>query len=342
MFIVPKLDIMRVFESSSQPCYFLNKDWEFEFINKAAEPFMEKTKSELIGTNIWDSLPKYIDSDVYKLYHKVNDEQSPQVMKIVTEYSKRHLEVNVLPNLNGIFVIFIDITERKESEKKKQYYDKLKIIGEMAAGVAHEVRNPLTTIKGFLQMMVENKELDNYKKINMLMIDEVNRINDIITEFLDIAKDRPEKLEYCNLNKIIKSAFPLLETRAVKEGKMIALKLSTISDLKIDINEIRQLLLNMINNSLDAMNFGKTVQIITFEENDKVVLAIRDEGNGIPENINGNIGTPFVTTKEKGTGLGLSICFSIAQRNNAKIDYTSSFEGTTFNIRFSKNLSKQL
>lgn len=327
---------MQVYESSSQPCYFLNKDLEYEFINKAAEPFMDKAKEELIGVNILDALPKYIDLDLYKLFHKVFDEQKPHILEKIDECSKQYFEVKMFPNINGVFVIFSDITKRKESEKKKQYYDKLKIIGEMAAGVAHEVRNPLTTIKGFLQLMVENKELDNYKNINMLMIDEVNRINIIITEYLDIAKEKPGKLENCNLNNIIKAVFPLLETRAIIEGKSTVLNLSNISDLIIDKNEIRQLLLNMINNSLDAMNDGKTVQIITFEKNGEVVLSIKDEGNGIHANLIDDISTPFVTTKEAGTGLGLPICFSIAKRNNAKIDYSSSSEGTTFNIRFSK------
>lgn len=330
-----KLDLVRILENASHPCYFLNNDWEFEFINKAAELFIGKTKDELIGFNIWNALPKYIDTQLSKLFHKAYDEQRPQALEIVTEHSKRNIDVKVFPHKMGLFIMFIDITDRRESEKNKQYFDKLKIIGEMAAGVAHEVRNPLTTVKGFLQLMIENKELDDYKNINMLMIDEISRINDIITEFLDIAKDRPGKLEWCNLNNIIKIVFPLLETRAVKEGKLIVLNLSKISDLKIDKNEIRQLLLNMINNSLDAMNVGKTVQIITVEENGKVVLAIKDEGNGIPDSIKNDISTPFVTTKEAGTGLGLPICFSIAHRNNAKIDYTSSPEGTTFNIRFS-------
>lgn len=336
MQMVSKLDLEQVLENASHPCYFLNTDWEFEFINKAAQLIIGKTKKELIGVNIWDALPKYIDTDLYMLYHKVSDEQRPQVLEILSEYSKRDFEVKVFPNIIGLFIIFIDITDRKESEKKKQYFDKLKIIGEMAAGVAHEVRNPLTTVKGFLQLMVENKELDNYKSINMLMIDEINRINEIITEFLNIAKDQSGKLECCNLNNIIKVLSPLLETRAVKEGKLIVLKLGTISDLNINKNEIRQLLLNMTNNALDAMDVGKKVQINTFEENGKVVLSIKDEGNGIPANMKDDISTPFVTTKEGGTGLGLPIWFSIAQRNNSEIDFTSSSEGSTFNIRFSK------
>ncbi|MGJ9381843.1 ATP-binding protein [Salipaludibacillus sp. CF4.18] len=338
-----KLDMIQILENMSEACYFLNSDWEFEFINKAAEPylkveelFFERTKEELIGTSVWDVSSKYIDTEMYTIYHKAYEEQKPQVFEIISEFSKRWFEVKLFPNINGIFVTFSDITDRKEREKQKQRYEKLNLIGVMAAGVAHEVRNPMTSVKGFLQLMAENEELEKQKPIFDLMIDEVNRVNDILTEFLDIAKDKPEKLEECNLNELIKSVLPLLETRALKEGKLVDLHLSNIADLLIDKNEIRQLLLNLINNSLDAMNAGKKVRIMTYEENNKMVLSIMDEGKGIPSDIIEDIATPFVTTKDKGTGLGIPICFSIAKRNNAKIDYTSSPEGTTFNIRFSK------
>ncbi|MGJ9381636.1 ATP-binding protein [Salipaludibacillus sp. CF4.18] len=336
-----KLDMIEILENMSEACYFLNSDYEFVFINKAAEPylkelFFERTKEELIGTNVWDVNPKYIDTEIDTAYHKAYEEQKPQVFEMISEYSKWWFEVKLFPNINGIFVTFSDITDRKEREKQKQHYEKLNLIGEMAAGVAHEVRNPMTTVKGFLQLMAENEELEKHKPIFDLMIDEVNRVTDILTEFLDIAKDKPEKLEECNLNELIKSVLPLLETRALKEGKLLDLHLSNIADLLIDKNEIRQLLLNLINNSLDAMNAGKKVQIMTYEENNKMVLSIMDEGKGIPSDIIDDIAIPFVTTKDKGTGLGIPICFSIAKRNNAKIDYTSSPEGTTFNIRFSK------
>jgi signal transduction histidine kinase len=161
-------------------------------------------------------------------------------------------------------------------------------------------------------------------------------VNEIITDFLDLAKERPSKLENCNLNNLIKTLHPLLETRALKEGKFINLQLSDIPDLYLDKNEIRQLLLNLVNNSFDAMDKEKSVHISTLIETDCVVLTIKDEGCGIPVEIMDKISLPFVTSKSYGTGLGLPICFSIAKRNNAEISYNSSTEGTTFNIRFLK------
>ncbi|MFB7142642.1 ATP-binding protein [Gottfriedia sp. NPDC056225] len=101
------------------------------------------------------------------------------------------------------------------------------------------------------------------------------------------------------------------------------------------INEIRQLLLNLVNDFFDAMERRKTVSIHTYSEDDKIIMSIKDEGNGIPTEIIDRISTPFVTTKENGTGLGLAICFAISKRNNATIDFTTSGNGTKFNIRFS-------
>ncbi|OZM56870.1 hypothetical protein CIB95_08855 [Lottiidibacillus patelloidae] len=243
--------------------------------------------------------------------------------------------MKVFPNKDGLLCIFSDITNIREKEKEERYYDKLKIIGEMAAGVAHEVRNPLTTVKGFLQIMSKDKSLVNYNTHVRLMIEEIDRVNNIIAEFLNLSKNKARNVTESSMNQIITSIYPLLETRALKEGKILKLELGNIVNICVDQDEIRQLLLIMINNSLDAMEAGKSVLVKTYKEKDAVVLCIKDEGSGIPENLIDDIPTPFVTGKESGTGLGLSICYSIARKNNAKIDFDTSANGTTFNIRFS-------
>lgn len=328
--------MLEVLDNISEGCCFLNTNMEMEFINKAGEALLEKPKDEVMYKCQWNVLPKYQDTIIYELYNKAFREQKVQCFEFVTEYSKIPLEISVFPNKYGIFLIFSDITKRRKDEKKQRYYDQLKIIAEMAAGVAHEVRNPMTTIKGFLQLMKQNEELTKYEDIFNLMIEEVNRVNEIITNFLDLSKEKPNKLEYCNLNDIITTIFPLLETRAIREGKYIKLDLGNIPKLNVDRNEIRQLLINLVNNSLDAMNKGQSVHIITLVEQDHVVLSIKDQGLGIPSDIIDKISVPFVTSKDNGTGLGLPICFSIAKRNNAEISYTSSSNGTTFNICFYK------
>lgn len=328
--------MLEILEGISEGCCFLNSNMEVEFINKAGEAFLERPKEEIMGKCQWEVLPRYKNSKIYELYNKAYREQQVQSFEFVTEYSKVPMEIKVFPNKDGLFLIFNDITKRKKEEQQQRYFDQLKIVAEMAAGVAHEVRNPMTTIKGFLQLLSQDDGLNKYNEIFRLMIEEVNRVNEIITNFLDLAKEKPNKLEYCNLNDIINTLYPLLETRAIKEGKFIELELSTIPEISVDKNEIRQLLLNLINNALDAMEKGKSVYISTVDEEENVVLAIKDEGSGIPPEIVDKISVPFVTSKSNGTGLGLPICFSIAKRNNAEMNFTTSPKGTTFFISFRK------
>nr|WP_272495712.1 ATP-binding protein [Bacillus pinisoli] len=325
-----------VLNNIKEGCYFLNSRMEFEFINLAAEKVIEKPKAELLGKCLWDVLPEYVDTKLFHLYNKAYGEQELQTFEVTTLYTNRLVEVKVFPNKDGLLCIFSDITSIKEKEKEERYFDKLKLIGEMAAGVAHEVRNPMTTVKGFLQIMSKDRNLENYDSHVKLMIEEIDRVNNIIGEFLSLAKNRARIVKNSSINQLITSIYPLLETRALKEGKIIKLELGNITNIMVDQNEIRQLLLNMINNSLDAMGEGKSVSVITYKEEGAVILCIKDEGSGIPDNLIHDIPNPFVTSKENGTGLGLSICYSIAQRNNAKIDFNTSDDGTTFNIRFIK------
>ncbi|MDQ0256424.1 signal transduction histidine kinase [Evansella vedderi] len=344
-YVNEKLDMIRVLENINEPCLFLNNKWKIEFINDEAETFYKEQNSrnrwlreELLGTNFWDVFSDYVDTMEYKLIHEAYKEKQIKEFKFLTKYSKRWIKVKVIPNAHGVVILFHDLTLGEETEKQRIFYEKLNAIREMAAGVAHEIRNPITTVKGFLQILEQNEGNEKYKDIYKLLIDEINRVNGLITEFLDISKDKSNKKEHQDLNEIISTLFPLIETRAIKEGKLVELQLSEISKLFVDKNEIRQLLLNLINNALDAIVAKKSVKVSTYEEHNEIILSIADEGSGIPPHLIGSIENFFFTTKEEGTGLGLPICFSIAKRNNGRIDYLSSSKGTTFNVYFLKTL----
>lgn len=232
-----------------------------------------------------------------------------------------------------ILKVITDITERLLIEKEMARLDQFNLIGEMAAGIAHEVRNPMTTVRGFLQMSRERQEILSLPYIE-LMIEELDRANAIITEFLNLAKNKTNEKSSQNLNSIIDSLFPLIQAEALLLDKRVTLELGEFPLLDLDEKEIRQLILNLSLNGLEAMSPGGTLTIKTFEENQAVVLEVRDEGQGIKEEWLSKIGTPFFTTKEKGTGLGLAICYSIADRHHATIDIQTSREGTSFFVRF--------
>jgi signal transduction histidine kinase len=137
-----------------------------------------------------------------------------------------------------------------------------------------------------------------------------------------------------NLNAIIDKSLPLIKAKVMKQDQFIKLELDELPDLLLDKKEIRQLIINLVNNGLESMASSGDVTIRTFIEKGKVVLAVKDQGHGIDRNIFNNLGTPFFTTKEQGTGLGLAVCYRIATRHNAKIDIETSSTGSTFYVRF--------
>lgn len=221
------------------------------------------------------------------------------------------------------------------SEKTHEmiHLDRLNIISEMAAGIAHEIRNPMTTVRDLLNFMNNKEEFTMQKKNLTLMIKELDRANSIITEFLLLAKNTAMFFREHNLNTVIQEISPLLQADALSNNCQIELALSNIPNVYIDPRSIRQLLLNMVTNALDAMPKGGIVTISTKNTASKILLSITDSGVGIPAKIKEKIGTPFFTTKEYGTGLSLAICYSIIQRHSGRITVESEpGNGTTFTI----------
>jgi PAS domain S-box-containing protein len=231
--------------------------------------------------------------------------------------------------------IIRDVTSRKDLEQIALRVDRLNTVGEMAASVAHEIRNPMTTVRGYLQLLTNKKEFSHYQDRFELMIGELDRTNTIIREYLCLAKDKRADLKSCCLNTIIKSLLPLIQADAIASSVAITHDLVEIPELQLDENEIRQLLLNLVRNGLEAMSSGGSLAIRTFMDKDKIVLSVSDQGSGIPEHILDNLGKPFLTTKDNGTGLGLPMCYRIAHKHQADIKVETSSQGTTFFVRFS-------
>lgn len=209
--------------------------------------------------------------------------------------------------------------------------DRLKIVGQMAASIGHEIRNPMTTVRGYLQFFARKAEFHLLVSQFQLMIDELDRANSIITEFLSLSHNKAVQKTDCNLNSIMEKMKPLIQTNALLRGLTVEFDLNHIPNIYIDEKEIQQLILNITQNGLEAMTSGGYLLIKTDVEDDDIRLLIIDQGTGIDPSILANIGTPFFTTKETGTGLGLAVCYSIAHRHGATIEFTRS-EGTTICI----------
>ncbi len=271
-------------------------------------------------------LRKEIVRDVEMYFGRKNGE------KRMGLYSAEEIEINGVPCLLSVVM---DITDRRKLEIEMTRLDRLNLVGEVAASIGHEIRNPMTTVRGYLQLLQNREKYCEDQSIFALMIEELDRANEIITEFLSLTNNDQVRLRLQNLNTIVVNIFPLIQANVIAQDKHVRLIMEDLPDLMLDDKEIRQILLNLVCNGLEAMPEGGILSIRTFVEDGYAVLAIQDEGEGIDLKTLGKIGTPFFTTKEKGTGLGLAVCYRIAARHRARIDIETGIDGTTFYVRFS-------
>ena len=223
---------------------------------------------------------------------------------------------------------------KRQTDLEVARLDRLSLVGQMAAAIGHEIRNPLTTVKGYLQFLSQKTVFAPFASQINLMLDELSRANSIIAEFLSLSHEKAINMTLCSLNQIIETFQPLLESDALLHGMKLDIELKSIPNLLLDEKEIKQLILNLTRNGFEAMQYGGCLSIRSYTLDNYVVLSIIDQGKGIDPNLITKLGTPFFTTKDTGTGLGLAVCYSIAHRHKAKIDFVTSTEGTTFSIFF--------
>jgi len=334
--------LQMIFNQAKEPIIACDRDGRITQANPAAVAMLEE---ELVG-NYFDTvvpLVRISDGTKFQLNQAIDSNSSYGIEVQHTQCNSPPLTLLINAGrfnaddedtLIGCVVMLTDITDKRLLAEELARLDRLNVIGEMAAGIGHEVRNPLTTVRGYLQLFTrKSKYADDHEQL-AIMIEELDRANLIITEFLSLAKNKSVELKPGNLNDTIQALFPMLQADAFRLGHEIHVDGGNTEVICYDDKEIRQLILNLVRNGLEAMATSGILTIRTYSENDKIILAVQDTGIGISEKIINKLGTPFVTTKEAGTGLGLSICYRIAERHDAKIEVKTSSEGTTFLVKF--------
>lgn len=235
----------------------------------------------------------------------------------------------------GTVVIVEDLTQEENLRHELDNVERLTLVGQMAAGITHEIRNPMAVVRGFLQLMREKSpdELNSYYQIVM---DELDRANSIINDFLSLAQSRISDTEQVHLHHVIEELSPLIWADANLRGQSVELKLSpSLPLLQLNVREIKQLILNLARNGMEAMDSKGVLTVETRINGDRVDLMIRDTGGGIPQNQIDNLFVPFFTTKSQGTGLGLPLCLSIVERHKGVISVDSvEGSGTVFTVSF--------
>lgn len=240
----------------------------------------------------------------------------------------------------GAILTFEDVTELTKLQGRVQQSEKLAAIGQLAAGIAHEIRNPLASISGSVQLMQSNAPADSEDQTLMrIVIKEIDRLNKLITEFLDYAKPQAPMNDTIDLSFLVAEIVDAIKLDAASKDVEFMLSISPGVVVQGHRDKMKQALWNIIINGLQAMD-GKSRRRmeIQLKKEAGVTLMIKDYGSGIkPEQIH-KIFEPFHTTKAKGTGLGLAIVHSILETHKASVDVRSHYgEWTEMLITFSAN-----
>nr|WP_304215165.1 ATP-binding protein [Fredinandcohnia onubensis] len=234
------------------------------------------------------------------------------------------------------YVVVRDITEVKKSQELIQQTDKLSMIGEMAAGIAHEIRNPLTSLKGFAQLLQDEKATKMINGYSEIMVSEIDRINTIVDEMLLLAKPKKLELKKQRITTILNDVVFLLDTQAILHN--IRIKTAYDDEVKnvfinCEENKLKQVFINILKNSIEAIDDGGIIDITLYPKGNNAILRFADDGCGIPKDKIEKIGKAFFTTKEQGTGLGLMICQTIIQEHGGQLTIDSEEnKGTTIEI----------
>lgn len=303
------------------------------FLKLYRKDFPNITMNEIIGLNISEFL-KRSKLDPTQIMRSCGSEKMSQFIQIgletyftsVTPITKDTSNENM-----GSIIMIQDMTELETLKLELSHVERLGIIGQMAAGITHEIRNPMAVVRGFLQLMRE-KSSDNLDHYYRIVLDELDRANSIINDFLALAQNKTEQKEESRLHDIIHELTPLLWADANLRGQSIEVDLDyKVPVLMLNPKEIKQLILNLCRNAMEAMEDKGQLTIITHVVPNGVELHVSDTGPGISPEEQVKLFQPFYTTKTKGTGLGLALCQSILEKHGGKISVKSELGvGTTF------------
>jgi len=237
----------------------------------------------------------------------------------------------------GAYIIVKDVSNLRSLEAQLHRSDRLAMIGQIAAGTAHEIRNPLTSIKGFIQLLqsaLESKNLEREVGYLSIVKSEIDRINELVNEFLLLGKRKDTSYRPTSVAQTIHNILPIIMSEANLHSITVNyLVADDLPPVHADSELLKQVFLNICKNAIEAMEENGVLTIVERLSEDKVIhIDIQDTGSGIPDYLMDKIFDPFFTTKENGTGLGLAVCQRIVHDMGGQITVSSGSEGTTFTI----------
>jgi PAS domain S-box-containing protein len=327
-------ELKNIFESISDMVYYTEKDYVIRRVNQAVIDRIGKPENEIIGKKCYEIFHGK-DEPWQKCPHsKSMDSKQPYVGEIEDPHLAGTFVVSNSPifDSNGNFVgtvhISRDITELRNLRERVIHSERMAALGELAARVAHEIRNPLISIGGFARRL-EKKLSGDIQEYARIIVNEVSRLENILKEILGFVKSSRVNKKSININDLIGSIVDFVASEVERKQNTIAREMCEEPIMTIvDPDRIKEAVLNIFTNAAQATDHG-TITVRTRCEDNEVVIEFIDTGCGIKDEDIKNIFNPFFTTKPQGTGLGLAVTHKIIQEHNGKIKVESAWGGGT-------------
>ncbi|OIJ17242.1 hypothetical protein BKP37_01705 [Anaerobacillus alkalilacustris] len=328
-----------LFTNNPDAVYSFDIKGRYISVNKALEELTGYRESELIDQSFHHLIAKEdLEKTMYFFNEAANGLSQTYYCKIIHKSGRLiHCKVTNIPitienKVIGVYGICKDITLQKVAEESIEKAEKLSLVGQLSASIAHEIRNPLTTLKGFLQLIKKEKEV-NPTHLEILL-NEMNRIEMITSELLLLAKPQAVQFTNGNIKDTINDVVTLLQSQALMKNIEIIFEYEKVGSISYVSNQLKQVFINLIKNAIESMTDGGVIKVVLFDySQENILIEVIDQGCGISDDLAPNIGMPFYSTKEKGTGLGMLTTFKIINEHNGKIEFKSKLgEGTTFRV----------
>lgn len=311
----------KLFHEANDAIYIYEQSMEgspsaFVEVNDKACEMLGYTRTELLSKSPHDIAAPELRNGVNPIFEKMLEQTNNVVewVQVSKDGTRIPLEISYktfrLNHRTMVISIARDLTYRKQTEEFLQSKENISVLGELSAGIAHEIRNPLTSIRGIVQLLFSPSGKDaSYRD---LILSEVDRINQIIGELLLLGKQSSTELKDRDLLPLMKQIVTLLNAQAHMTGNEIVLDACQDSlVLKCAENKLKQVFINILKNAIEASPKGAEIKVRIRKRKNHAIIRISDNGPGIPAEILNRIGSPFFTTKSGGNGLGIMICRKI-------------------------------
>lgn len=337
---IAEAELENIFRSITDMVYFTDMDYTIKSMNKAVADRLGLKEPEIIGRKCYEVFHGMKEPWEACPHHKTVATKKPYIEEVEDPRTGETFLTSTSPifdmsgNFLGTVHIVRDVTELKRIRERLATAERMAALGEVAAKVAHEIRNPLVSVGGFAQRL-ESKLEGNLREYATIISREVRRLEDILKDILGFVREVRLTTSDVDIGDLVRDVLSLVESEIAERGITLEADYSEVPQVRLDRDRVKEAFLNIVNNSIQAVGNHGRITVKTYRSNGDAIVEISDTGKGIAEKDLPFIFDPFYTTKTSGTGLGLAITRRIIEEHKGRIEVRSKpEEGTTIKVYF--------